>query len=101
MKERKKEVHDSILKERAFFTLKGDEYNLSIGEAASKPPPFSCLFYRNLLVSSCFNGSMIQKVHETTTGAVCGKRQYRNLIGDTQELRYTESQVISHSPKLW
>ena len=35
-KERKKEVRDSILEEIPFFTLEGDESNLSIEEAAGQ-----------------------------------------------------------------
>ena len=99
-KERKKEVHDSILEKKIFFTLVGEGSNLSIGEVVGKPPPFSYLFCRNLLAGSCFNGSVTQKVQETTIGAAYGKCEARNLIGDTRELGYTQSQVMSHSPKL-
>ena len=86
---------------RAFSLSRQKESNLSIGEAAGKPLPCSCLFCRYSLDGSSFNGSVIHKVQVTTLGAVCGKHKARNLIGDTRELGYTQSRVISHSSKPW
>ena len=68
-KEQRKEVRDSILKKGCFHSPdKKKKSNLNIGEAASKPPPDSSLFCRYSLAGSCFNGSVIQKVQETTRG---------------------------------
>ena len=51
------------------------------------------------MTGACLDDPLTLRIPETTIGAVCGKSQARNLRGDTQELGYTRSQVISRSPK--
>ena len=51
------------------------------------------------MTSKCPDDPLTLRILETTIGAVCGKRRARNLRGDTRELGYTGSQVISRSSK--
>ena len=53
-------------KRRGDSTIQANESNLSIGDATSTPPPFSCLFCKHSLTGSCFDDSVTQKVQETT-----------------------------------
>ena len=53
------------------------------------------------MTGECPDDPLTLRIPETTIGAICGKRQARNLRGDTRELGYTRSQVISRSPKPW
>ena len=52
-----------------------------------------------LVTGECPDDPLTLRISETTIGVVCGKRRARNLRGDTRELGYTRSQVISRSPK--
>ena len=53
------------------------------------------------MTGECPDDPLTLRIPETIIGAVCGKRRARNLRGDTRELGYTCSQVISRSPKPW
>ena len=53
------------------------------------------------MTGECPDDPLTLRIQETTIGAVCGKHRVRNLRGDTQELGYTRSQVISRSSKPW
>ena len=52
-----------------------------------------------LVTGECPDDPLTLRIPETTIGTVCEKRLARNLRGDTQELGYTRSHVISRSPK--
>ena len=52
-----------------------------------------------LVTSECPDDPLTLRIPETIIGAVYGKSRARNLKGDTQDLGYTRSQVISRSSK--
>ena len=90
--------------QKGSYFLETSGPDLSVGEVASPPPPrcpFSGLFCRLLPKGASSDNPVTHKILETIIGAVYGKRQEENLRGDTLELGFIRSQVISLCLKFW